>query len=110
MTTTDATACVYDGSPAVTVRTGATGNRFGLCAVCAPSHEQSLVASEAIAEMELFRAEMRRLGQASPAVEKFVDEVCALISVCGDPKAAIDTVFRVLAVAPPAAAALGVTA
>ncbi|MGV9242649.1 hypothetical protein [Streptomyces sp. NPDC003710] len=55
------------------------------------------VAERAITEMEEFRTKMRALGQSTPAVEKFIDEVNLLITVYGDPKAAIDAVFRLLA-------------
>ncbi|MGW3024803.1 hypothetical protein [Streptomyces sp. NPDC001221] len=54
-------------------------------------------AEQAIAEMEGFRTKMRAIGQSSPTVEKFIDEVNLLITVYGDPAAAIDAVFAALA-------------
>ncbi|MEU6098417.1 hypothetical protein [Streptomyces sp. NPDC047079] len=55
------------------------------------------VAQQAIAEMEEFRLKMRAIGQSSPAVEKFIDHLNALISVSGDPRRAIDALFALLA-------------
>jgi hypothetical protein len=52
---------------------------------------------QAIEVMEEFRTRMRDIGQASPAVEKFIDEMTLLISVCDSPKTAMDALFRTLA-------------
>lgn len=100
MKTYDPTVCVYDGRPAATVRTGQQGNRFGLCAECAPAHERSLVAEQAITELENFRTAMLGLGQLSPKVEKFIDHMVVLVTVTEDPRQTLDTVFRVLAAEP----------
>lgn len=54
-------------------------------------------AEQAIEVMEEFRTRMRDIGKATPAVERFIDEMILLISVCDSPKAAMDALFRTLA-------------
>ncbi|MGW1778238.1 hypothetical protein ACWCQQ_03730 [Streptomyces sp. NPDC002143] len=49
------------------------------------------IMERAIAEVETFRTKMRELGSCTPALEKFADEVIALIIVCGSPKIAVET-------------------
>lgn len=91
--------CVYCKTSSVTVRTGRTGNRFGLCADCLDAHNRT---EEAIEEMEGFRTRMREIGQLTPAVENFVNELVLLASLTNNPKAAIEMVVRVLADKQPA--------
>ena len=92
--------CTYDGTPSVAVLTGSLGNRYGLCASCHKAHQKSLIAQEAIADLEGLRTQIRELGSTSPRFERFIDEMVLLLTVCGDPCAALDAVFRVLASEP----------
>lgn len=55
------------------------------------------IAYEAIGEWEDFRQKMRSIGQSSPAVEQFCDEMVALLAVSEDPQAALNAVFQMLA-------------
>lgn len=81
----DITVCVYTCGPAVAVETGETGVRYGLCADCKACHDRQQIAAPHIATMEDFRSGMRAIGQATPAVEKFIDHMVLLLTVTPDP-------------------------
>jgi len=97
MTTYDLAVCVYEGGPAVAVQTGETGVQYGVCADCKAWHDKQLVAAPHIATMEGFRAQMRAIGQASPRVEKFVDDMVLLLSVSYDPERCMNIILAALA-------------
>ncbi|MGW3724173.1 hypothetical protein [Streptomyces sp. NPDC000851] len=61
----------------------------------------STVTEQAIEVMEDFRTRMRAIGQATPAVEEFIDQMNALIVAYRDPKTAMDVLFHALAEARP---------
>lgn len=63
-------------------------------------------ATQAIDVMEEFRTRMRFIGQATPAVEKFIDEMNALIVEYRDPTTAMEVLFQALAEARPATPAV----
>lgn len=52
---------------------------------------------QAIAVMEEFRTNMRAIGQATPAVEQFINEMNLLIAAYGNPTTAMDALFHSLA-------------
>jgi len=97
MTTYDLTICVYEGGPAAAVETGETGVQYGLCADCKAFHDKQLLAAPHIATMEDFRAQMRTVGQATPTVEKFIDDMVLLLTVTNDSRRCMDTILAVLA-------------
>ncbi|MFD4628451.1 hypothetical protein ACFVYR_00905 [Streptomyces sp. NPDC058284] len=96
MTLTDTSVCVYEGSPAVTVRSGKTGDQYGLCASCADSTDRTDAVSEV---MEGFRTRMREAGRLDERIEDFINAViiCAPLVPGGDPLAGISAVFHYLA-------------
>lgn len=53
---------------------------------------------QAVEFMEEFRTYMRNIGQATPRVEQFIDEMSALIALGVGPKTALDALFDALAV------------
>jgi hypothetical protein len=96
MTSYDLSVCVYEGGPAVTVVTGETGIRYGLCADCKAWREKQQSAAPHIVTMESFRSGMRAIGQATPAVERFVDDMVLLLGVTNDPQRCMDTILKAL--------------
>ncbi|MET9968930.1 hypothetical protein ABZZ80_24120 [Streptomyces sp. NPDC006356] len=58
-------------------------------------------AEQAIEVMEEFRIRVRAIGQATPAVEEFIDLMNALIARYDSPKTAMDALFQALAEARP---------
>lgn len=97
MTTYDTTVCVYEGGPAVAVETGQSGVQYGLCADCKACHDRQQKAAPHIATMEVFRAQMRVIGQATPTVEKFIDDMVLLLSVNYDPDRCMNIILAALA-------------
>ncbi|KUN91899.1 hypothetical protein [Streptomyces caeruleatus] len=97
MTTHDLTVCAYEGGPAAAVLTGETGIQYGVCADCKACHDKQLLAAPHIATMEAFRAQMRAIGQATPAVEKFTDDMVLLLVVTDDPQRCLNTILAALA-------------
>ncbi|MDF6043217.1 hypothetical protein LRD69_13880 [Streptomyces sp. JH14] len=91
-----ATVCTYEGSPAVTVRTGRAGNQFGLCAECATAHDASVTAQRIVDQLEIDRAAMQAAGKSTPAYEEFMDHLIAIISCTHDPAGALGIVLRLL--------------
>ncbi|MEU0740734.1 hypothetical protein [Streptomyces sp. NPDC006134] len=96
MTLQDISVCVYEGGPAVTVRTGKTGNQYGLCASCADITDRTDAVSEI---MEGFRNHMREAGRLDEHIEDFINGViiCAPMAPGTDPLAMISAVFHLLA-------------
>ncbi|MER6064860.1 hypothetical protein ABT167_27535 [Streptomyces sp. NPDC001792] len=60
------------------------------------------VTEQAIAVMEDFRTRIRAIGNSSPAVEEFIDQMNALITVYRSPKTAMEALFAALAEMRPA--------
>lgn len=92
----DIAICVYEGGPAVAIQTGETGIRYGLCADCKTFHDRQLVAAPHIATMEDFRTQMRAIGQTTPTVEKFIDDMVLLLTVTDDPQRCMNTILATL--------------
>lgn len=97
MKTYDLTACVYACGPAAAVVTGEAGVQYGLCADCKAWHDRQQEAAPHIATMEHFRSQMRAIGQATPTVEKFIDDMVLLLSVSYDPDRCINIILAALA-------------
>lgn len=57
---------------------------------------------QAIAVMEDFRARIRAIGQTTPALEQFIDNMNVLLSLQVAPATALDALFRALAEMEPA--------
>ncbi|UJV41591.1 hypothetical protein [Streptomyces sp. AMCC400023] len=83
--------CVYEGGPAVAVRTGQLGNRYGLCADCRDSQDRTDTATRI---MEPFRTRFREAGLLDERAEEFINAVILLGSVAEDPETAISELFR----------------
>ncbi|MCI3272121.1 hypothetical protein [Streptomyces cylindrosporus] len=96
MTTYDTTVCVYGCGPAAAVVTGGAGARYGLCADCKAWHDRQQLAAPHIATMEHFRSQMRAIGQATPTVEKFVDDMVLLLGVTHDPMRCMNIILAAL--------------
>ncbi|MGP4012083.1 hypothetical protein [Streptomyces sp. 4N124] len=96
MTLRDTSVCVYEGGPAVKVRSGKAGNQYGLCASCADITERTDAVSEI---MEGFRTRMREAGRLDERIEDFINGVliCAPLAPGSDPLAWISAVFHHLA-------------
>jgi hypothetical protein len=54
----------------------------------------STVTEQAIATVEDFRTTMRSLGQNTPAVEKFADDVTIYVIATGSPQLAVDMALQ----------------
>ncbi|MDX3068159.1 hypothetical protein PV518_39385 [Streptomyces sp. ND04-05B] len=83
--------CVYEGGPAVTVRTGTLGNRYGLCADCRDCQDRTDIATRI---MEPFRIRLGNAGLLDERAEEFINAVILLGSVAEDPEATIRELFR----------------
>ncbi|MFM9593374.1 hypothetical protein ACKI1O_28800 [Streptomyces scabiei] len=83
--------CTYEGGPAVTVRTGQLGNRYGLCADCKASHDRIGIATRI---MEPFRTRLGNAGLLDERAKEFIDAVIVVGSVAEDPETAISELFR----------------
>lgn len=83
--------CTYEGGPAVTVRTGKLGNRYGLCASCKASHDRTDIATRI---MEPFRIRLGNAGLLDERAEEFIDAVIVVGSAAEDPEATIRELFR----------------
>ncbi|MGW1605115.1 hypothetical protein [Streptomyces eurythermus] len=96
MTPQGTSVCVYEGGPAVTVRTGKNGNQYGLCASCADITERTDAVSKI---MEDFRTRMRKAERLDERIEEFINGViiCAPLAPGTDPLARISAVFHRLA-------------
>lgn len=96
MTLRGTSVCVYEGGPAVTIRSGKAGNQYGLCASCADITERTDAVSEI---MEGFRSRMREAGRLDDRIEDFINGVviCAPLAPGSDPLAWISAVFHRLA-------------
>ena len=57
----------------------------------------STVTEQATAVLEEFRTNLRKIGQATPAAEKFIDDMNALVTAGVGPETALDVLFRALA-------------
>lgn len=93
MKTYDTTVCVYEGGPSVAVLTGETGISYGLCADCKTWTDKQQQAAPHITVMENFRASMRAAGLATPAVERFADDMVLLLSVTNDPQRCMNLIL-----------------
>lgn len=92
--------CVYEGAPAVTVRTGQAGNRFGLCAECAPGHDISVVAGRVAARQAAERIDRQLAACADgqpPRVVELYDCMREIVREADDPQAALDWIAGRLA-------------
>jgi hypothetical protein len=96
MTLQDTSVCVFEGGPAITIRSGKTGNQYGLCASCADFTERTDAVSEI---MEDFRTRMREAGRLDERIEDLINGViiCAPLAPGADPLARISAVFHRLA-------------
>ncbi|MDT0568898.1 hypothetical protein RM704_15705 [Streptomyces sp. DSM 3412] len=83
--------CVYEGGPAVAVRTGQLGNRYGLCADCRDSQDRTDMATRI---MEPFRTRLLEAGLLDERAEEFINAVILLGSVAENPEATISELFR----------------
>ncbi|MFF2650362.1 hypothetical protein [Streptomyces sp. NPDC058045] len=94
---TDTHICVYDGRSATTVRTGKLGNRFGLCAECAPGHDSSVAVDEQIEVVRALADIESAKTSVSPAVAECLDYIAELVVEHGDPAAVFDSVVALIA-------------